>query len=183
MHLLLLLLLFRYSAKSLIAQEKRLATSPQLVTRRHLPHAIVVRLQGRKSNVVYLTPETADTVGVLVRRIFHPGRSTMDVAWSVPLPCGRYFLVPLTGNKEGSKSLILLRVKHAQTRFPDKNLYTPMDHAALHSISSVYHPWGSCCYCLGVLLMKSALLLHLIGDKAPPVACNSGIARALKRRC
>ncbi len=30
----------------------------------HLPHAIVVRLHVRKSNVVILTPETAVTVGV-----------------------------------------------------------------------------------------------------------------------
>ncbi len=30
-----------------------------MVTRLHLPHAIVVRLHVRKSNVVILTPETA----------------------------------------------------------------------------------------------------------------------------
>ncbi len=52
----LLLLLFRYSAKSLNAQEERLATSPQLVKRLHLPHAIVVRLHVRESNVAILTP-------------------------------------------------------------------------------------------------------------------------------
>ncbi len=56
--LLLLLLLFRHSAKSLNAQEGRLVTSPQLVTRLHLSHAIVVKLHVRKSNVVILTPET-----------------------------------------------------------------------------------------------------------------------------
>ncbi len=37
-------LLFRLSAKSPIAQEERLATSPYLVTRFHLPHAVVGRL-------------------------------------------------------------------------------------------------------------------------------------------
>ncbi len=38
---------------------------PGLVTRLHLPYAIVVRwLHVRKSNVVILTPETAGTVGV-----------------------------------------------------------------------------------------------------------------------
>ncbi len=52
-----------------------------MVTKLHLPHAIVVRLHVRKSNVVILTPETAVTVGVceqqpiLVGRIFHPGRA------------------------------------------------------------------------------------------------------------
>ncbi len=54
-----LLLLFRHSAKSLNAQDERLVTSPYLVTRLHLPHAIEVRLHMRKSNVVILTPETA----------------------------------------------------------------------------------------------------------------------------
>ncbi len=43
----MLLLLFRHSAKSLNTQEERLATSPQLVTRLHLPHMIVVRLHVR----------------------------------------------------------------------------------------------------------------------------------------
>ncbi len=55
---LLLLLLFRHNAKSLNVQEERLAISPQLVTRLHLPHAIVVKLHLHKSNVVILTPET-----------------------------------------------------------------------------------------------------------------------------
>ncbi len=58
-----MLLLFRHGAKSLNAQEERLVTSPQLVTRLHLPHAIVVRLHVCKINVVTLTPETAGTVG------------------------------------------------------------------------------------------------------------------------
>ncbi len=58
------LLLFMHSAESLNAQEERLDTSPYLVTRLHLPHAIVVRLHVRKSHVVILTPETVGTVGV-----------------------------------------------------------------------------------------------------------------------
>ncbi len=45
--------------KSSTAQEERLA-----MTRLHLPHVIVVRLYVRKSNVVIITPETVDTVGV-----------------------------------------------------------------------------------------------------------------------
>ncbi len=62
--LLLLLLLFRHGAKSLNAQEERRVTSPQLVTRLPLPHAIEVRLHVRKSNAIILTPETVVTVGV-----------------------------------------------------------------------------------------------------------------------
>ncbi len=64
MNISVLVLLFRHSAKNLNAQEERLATSPQMVTRLHLPHAIVVRLHERKSNVFILTLETAVTVGV-----------------------------------------------------------------------------------------------------------------------
>ncbi len=60
----LLLLLFRHSAKSSIAQDERLATSPGLVTRLHLRHAIAVRFHVRKINAVILTPETVGTVGV-----------------------------------------------------------------------------------------------------------------------
>ncbi len=61
--LLFLLLLFRHSAKSFNAQKERLATSPQLLTRLHLLHAIVVKLHVCKSNVVILTPEMAGTMG------------------------------------------------------------------------------------------------------------------------
>ncbi len=61
---LLLLFLFRHSAKSFKAQEERLVTSPQLVTRLHLLHAIAVRLHLRKSNAVILTPEMAGTINV-----------------------------------------------------------------------------------------------------------------------
>ncbi len=62
--LLLVLLLFRHSAKNKNAQDERLAISSLMATRLHLPHAIVVRLDVRKSNVAILTPETAVTVGV-----------------------------------------------------------------------------------------------------------------------
>ncbi len=39
-------------------------TTAWLVTRHHLPHAIVVRLHVRKINVVILIAETAGTGGV-----------------------------------------------------------------------------------------------------------------------
>ncbi len=60
----MLLLLIRHSAKTLNAQEDRLATSPQLVARLHLPHAIVMGLRLRKTNGYILTQESAVTVSV-----------------------------------------------------------------------------------------------------------------------
>ncbi len=60
----LLLLLLRHRAKNLNAQEERLATSPQLVAKLHLPHMIVLRLHVCKSNIVMLTLETVGTIGV-----------------------------------------------------------------------------------------------------------------------
>ncbi len=44
----------------------------------------------------------------------------MDVAGPTS-PCGRYFLAPLTGNKEGSMGLMALRVRSTLT------LYSPKD--------------------------------------------------------
>ncbi len=58
------LLLFRHSAKSLISQEERLATSPQSVTRIHLPHALEVRLHMCTIDVVILKPQMTGTGGV-----------------------------------------------------------------------------------------------------------------------
>ncbi len=58
------LLLFGHSAKSLNAQLERLSTSPELVARLHLAHAIEVRLHVCKIKVVILTTETAGIIGV-----------------------------------------------------------------------------------------------------------------------
>ncbi len=82
---------------------------------------------------------------ILVGSIFHLGRShgccpVRGTGGS--LPCGRYLLATLTGIKDGSKGLMVLRVKPTPTRFPIKSLYTPMDNTPLHSISSVCHPWS-----------------------------------------
>ncbi len=83
----------------------------------HLPHAIVVRLLVRKTAVVISIPETADpfcvwAVTILVGRIFHPGRShgccPVRATEGSLLPCGRYLLAALTGNKEGSIALIMI---------------------------------------------------------------------------
>ncbi len=60
----MLLLLIRRSAKTLNAQEERLATSTQLVARLHLSHGIVMGLRVRKTNGDILTQETAITVSV-----------------------------------------------------------------------------------------------------------------------
>ncbi len=37
---------------------------------------------------------------------------------------------------------MVLRVKPTPARFPTNSLYTPMDNTPMHSITSVYHPWG-----------------------------------------
>ncbi len=56
------------------------------------------------------------------------------------LPCGRYLLAPLTGNKDGSMGLMVLQVKPTPTRFPTNSLYTPIDNIPSCSISSVCRP-------------------------------------------
>ncbi len=61
---LLALLLFRHRAKISIVQEVHLAISPQLVTRLHLPHTIVVTLHAPLIDVAILTPETVGTIRV-----------------------------------------------------------------------------------------------------------------------
>ncbi len=56
-----------------------------MVTRLHLPHAIVVRLYVHKSNVVILTPGTAVIVGVRAVAVgFFIQDEAMDVARSAP---------------------------------------------------------------------------------------------------
>ncbi len=78
----------------------------------------------------------------LVGRIFPPKTKP----WVLPGPhhrgltTMRTLLAPLNGNKEGSKCLMVLRVKPKPTRSPTNSLYTPMDNTNLHSISSV--KWG-----------------------------------------
>ncbi len=52
--LLLLLLLFRHSAKISVAHQEHLVTSLELVTSLHLPHAIIVALYVLKTDVVIL---------------------------------------------------------------------------------------------------------------------------------
>ncbi len=59
----LLWLLFKHRAKSLNAQEERLPTSPELVTRLHVLHAMIARLHVREINVVILSPEATGTGG------------------------------------------------------------------------------------------------------------------------
>ncbi len=70
----------------------------------------------------------------------------MDVARSAPQGAhyheDAFLLASLTGNKDGSKCLMVIRVKPTPTRFPTNSLYTPMDNTPLHSISSVCRTWG-----------------------------------------
>ncbi len=65
----------------------------------------------------------------------------MDVTRSAPrwgtLPCGRYLLFPLSGNKEVSKELTVLRVRPTPVRLTISILYTTMDSMPLQSMLSV----------------------------------------------
>ncbi len=74
-----MLLLFRHSAKSSIAQEEHLATSP---IRSHLPHEIVVRLnvlKGGNGGLIWcLSSSLSLSVGFSIRD------EAMDVARSAP---------------------------------------------------------------------------------------------------
>ncbi len=58
----------------------------------------------------------------------------MDVTRSASQGTYYHLFAPLTGNKEGSKRLMVLRVKPKPTRFPTNGLYTPIDNTPLHSI-------------------------------------------------
>ncbi len=72
---------------------------------------------------------------------------TTDVARSAPQDV--IYLPPFTGNKEGSKSLMILRVKPTPTRLPTNSRYTPMDNTPLHSIPNVCHSCGYMCCHIG----------------------------------
>ncbi len=105
----------------------------------HQPHALIVRLHVRKSNVLILTPELHSQLvfeqwPIHVGRLFHPGQSHGCCpvrATGGSLPCGRHLLATLNGNKEGSRCLMVLRVKPTPTRFPTNSLYTPVDKHTL----------------------------------------------------
>ncbi len=75
-------------------------------------------------------------VWAVAGRIFHPGRShgCCPVRATVgSLPCGHYWLAPVTGNKKESNCLMVLRVKPTPTRFPT---------STLAFMSSMCHPCG-----------------------------------------
>ncbi len=82
---------------------------------------------------------------ILVGKIYHPGGSQdcwPDRARGGLLPCGCNVLASLSGNKEGSKDLMVPRVKPALPQFVINNLFTPMDSTPLRSIPSVCRLWG-----------------------------------------
>ncbi len=71
----------------------------------------------RKSNAAILTAETAVKVGAWA--VAYPCYHVRATGGS--LPCRRYFLASLTGNKEVSKDLMVLRVKpYQQSLCPDE---------------------------------------------------------------
>ncbi len=77
------------------------------------------------------------------------------------VPCGRYPLVRLTGNKKGSRGLMVLRVKLTPIRFPTNSPYTLMDDTPLHSIPSVGRPWNYSIVGYDGSLLKTASNLAL----------------------
>ncbi len=60
----------------------------------------------------------------------------MDVARSAPQGAHYHadviYLLSKLGKKEGSRSLMVLRVKPTPTRFPTNSIYTPMDSTPSH---------------------------------------------------
>ncbi len=93
------------------------------VTSLRLPYTILVRLQIYKTNAIILTPEIADSLSIWFSiRGCCPVCATGD-----SLPCGCYWLAPLSGNKES--------LEPKATRFRTNILYTPNDNTYLH----VYH--------------------------------------------
>ncbi len=101
-----MLLIVRHNAKSSIAQEERLVASPNPPGEDPLANA----LYALKADVIILIQEkngSFESVGPFIYD------ESVDVARSAPqggsLPCRCYLLVPLTGIKEGSKGLEVLR--------------------------------------------------------------------------
>ncbi len=89
-----------------------------------------MRLNVPKINVATLTPEG-----------FSIQDEAMDVSRSAPQGAHYHvdviYLTSITGNKEGSKGLMVLRVKPTPTRFPTNSLHSPITNAPSHSILSV----------------------------------------------
>ncbi len=112
--------------------------------RLHLPHAIVLlsctriksmSLPGNGGHHWCLSRSISLSVGVSIH-----GCCPVRATGGSPL-YGHYLLAPLTGNKEGRKGLIVLRIMPTPTRLPTNCLHTPMDNTPLHSIPSVRRPW------------------------------------------
>ncbi len=62
----------------------------------------------------------------------------MDVAQSALR--GAHYHADVTGDKEGSKDLMVLRVRPTPTQFPTNNT---LDNTPLHSISRMCHQWDN----------------------------------------
>ncbi len=78
--------------------------------------AIEVGLHTHLIDADILTPETLvfEQQPILFGRTFHPLRSRGCCpvrATGCSLPCGRYYLAPLTGNKEENKELLVPHVR------------------------------------------------------------------------
>ncbi len=74
-----------------------------------------------------------------------------DEATGGSLPCGRYLLAPLNGNKEGSKGFMVLRVKRTPTLFPTYSFY------GLHTLAF----YTKCCRSVLKCLLKGEPLREI----------------------
>ncbi len=106
----LLWLLFKHNAKSLNAQEEHLAASPLLVTRRHVPRAIAVRLHVCKTNFVISHAGSGGHSWCLSSRLsLSVEFSIQDIARSAPERAHYHAdfinLIPKLGIKKGERTL------------------------------------------------------------------------------
>ncbi len=92
----------------------------------------------------------------------------MDVARSAPQGAHYHadIIYLLLGNKEGSKCLMVLRVKPTPTRFPINSLYTPID-TRLHFISSVCPPVGPLLLSFAIIKIGNAMAVVVTPARQP----------------
>ncbi len=92
----------------------------------------------------------------------------MHVAWSAQQGAHYHadvcLLAPFTGNKEESRSLMVLRVRPTPTRFPTNSLYTPMDNTTSHSTFQVCATRGAGPAVSGVDFIRTQNQNYLVTD-------------------
>ncbi len=112
--------------------------------RLHIPHVHEV-------SVVIIQPNIATLVGV------GPWSDVVRVTGD-SFPCGRYWFFPLSGNKEGNKNHMMLRVRTIPNRFPISVRFTKMDGTTHRGRLR----WSSCQIVKSLLLSCSRPTLLLL---------------------